>query len=227
MRGTSWLAQAGRELLSAIAAVGIAAKKRWPWLLGLAVLIMWIVSLLMPQEKAWLSSVRTMSCEQHVLLRDSAEWLSWLGNFWGFNAPLAAVLLWLSWRKQSVSLRRLAVISLVGAALAGSVALVGRGLSGRPRPTAQRPDGFYGPHKSSQMQAFPSGHTASAFGCALPLLGAAPQVGIPATLIATGIGWSRLYLNRHHPTDVLVSVLVSALVAVPLVRWQRKTKGCH
>jgi len=219
----AWCWLACRELADSLS---FAVSSAWRWRLRLgycAVAVGVAVWLLLPEDRDWLSSVRTASCEHHVLLRDSAEWLSWLGNFWSFNAPLALSLLLLGWRKNSARLRRLAIISLAGATLTGSVALVGRGLTGRPRPTAQRADGFYGPHKSSQMQAFPSGHAASAFGCALPLLFTAPSLGIPVTLVATGIAWSRLYLGRHHPTDVLVSLLLAGAVAAGLVRWHSQS----
>lgn len=216
-----WLHLSGRELTDALWS---SARSLWKQRAGAALallLLAALVGMLFPYDRAWLSAVRTASCEHHVLLRDTAEHLSWLGNFWGFNVPLTLGLFLLSWKKNSVRLRRLAVISLAGAALTGSVALVGRGLSGRPRPTAQRADGFYGPHMSSQMQAFPSGHAASAFGCALPLLFNAPVIGVPVTLVATGIAWSRLYLGRHHPTDVLISLLLAVAVSASLSRWVR------
>jgi len=216
-----WLQISGQELIDALVSmVRVTWRRR---LSGLCVLLLLaaLVWMLLPYDKQWLSAVRTASCEHHVLLRDMAERLSWLGNFWSFNAPLAVGLLLLGWKRSSVRLRRLAVISLAGAALVGTMALVGRGLTGRPRPTAQRADGFYGPHKSSQMQAFPSGHAASAFGCALPLLFVAPTLGVPVTIVATGIAWSRLYLGRHHPTDVLVSLLLAGFAAAALAGWHR------
>ena len=218
-----WLQISGRELIDALVrGIGTLWRRR-TMAAGFLLLVTALVWMLLPLDREWLSAVRTASCEHHVLLRDAAERLSWLGNFWSFNAPLALSLLLLGWRKNSARLRRLAIISLAGATLTGSVALVGRGLTGRPRPTAQRADGFYGPHKSSQMQAFPSGHAASAFGCALPLLFTAPSLGIPVTLVATGIAWSRLYLGRHHPTDVLVSLLLAGAVAAGLVRWHSQS----
>lgn len=216
-----WLHLSGRELKDALMS---SARSLWRHRASAAMAVLAVAALvwtLLPYDRILLSAVRTASCEHHVLLRDTAEYLSWLGNFWGFNAPLTLGLWLLSWKKNSIRLRRLAVISLAGASLTGSVALVGRGLSGRPRPTAQRADGFYGPHKSSQMQAFPSGHAASAFGCALPLLLNAPVVGVPVALVATGIAWSRLYLGRHHPTDVLVSLLLAVVFAAALSQWVR------
>lgn len=194
-------------------------KARWLRIAATVALLMGVIARFMPEEKQWLFSLRTVSCEQHVALRDSAEWLSWAGNYWSFNAPLFLGLCWWGWRKQSAYLRRLAVISLTGALLAGIPALVLRGLSGRPRPTAQKDDGFYGPRLSSQMQAFPSGHAASAFGCALPLAAVSPAIGSPFVVVATGIGWSRLYLNRHHPTDVFASLVLAVIVSLPLRKW--------
>ena len=52
--------------------------------------------------------------------------------------------------------------------------------------------------------SFPSGHTASSFAAAWVLYRRLPKrFGIPALVLASLIGVSRLYLGVHYPTDVL------------------------
>lgn len=56
--------------------------------------------------------------------------------------------------------------------------------------------------------AFPSGHTASSFAAAGILYRKLPKrFGIPALILATLIGFSRLYLGVHYPSDVLCGII--------------------
>ena len=62
--------------------------------------------------------------------------------------------------------------------------------------------------------SFPSGHIIASFeACTVILLGSR-KLGIPATLLAILIAFSRLYLYVHYPTDVIVSVFLGSLFAI-------------
>ena len=62
--------------------------------------------------------------------------------------------------------------------------------------------------------SFPSGHTIASFeACTVILLGS-KKLGIPATLLAILIAFSRLYLYVHYPTDVIASVILGTLFGV-------------
>ena len=62
--------------------------------------------------------------------------------------------------------------------------------------------------------SFPSGHTIASFeACTVILLGSR-KLGIPATLLAILIAFSRLYLYVHYPTDVIASVILGTLFGV-------------
>ena len=104
--------------------------------------------------------------------------------------------------------------SLLSGALAGSVALITKSLSGRPRPRtvlrqlAPNPNEFRGPFlgankKRADWESFPSGHTASAIGAAVPLVLAAPEIGVPVVCLSVCIGGSRLASLNHYPSDVI------------------------
>ena len=56
--------------------------------------------------------------------------------------------------------------------------------------------------------SFPSGHTIASFEACTVLLLHDKRMGIPATVLAILIAFSRLYLYVHYPTDVLVSLVL-------------------
>lgn len=60
--------------------------------------------------------------------------------------------------------------------------------------------------------SFPSGHTLSSFIAAFVLLDTDRRMGIPAVCAATVIGFSRMYLMVHYPTDILGAVILAALI---------------
>lgn len=67
--------------------------------------------------------------------------------------------------------------------------------------------------------SFPSGHTGSSFAAAVILYRELPKKwGIPALVLAALIGFSRLYLGVHYPTDVICGALIGSLIAVTVRR---------
>ena len=59
--------------------------------------------------------------------------------------------------------------------------------------------------------SFPSGHTIASFEACTVLMLHDKRMGIPATVLAILIAFSRLYLYVHYPTDVLVSLVLGIL----------------
>ena len=59
--------------------------------------------------------------------------------------------------------------------------------------------------------SFPSGHTIASFEACTVLMLHDKRLGIPATVLAILIAFSRLYLYVHYPTDVLVSLVLGIL----------------
>lgn len=152
-------------------------------------------------------------------VKEAANALSFYGDFAGFNVVLFIGLLAAGWLLRSRKLMRIAVASLLCACLSGLCANVIRSATGRPRPSTKVEDRLHGPSFTSAYQALPSAHTATAFGGSFPVLMSTPVMGAPLTMIAAGVGWSRLQLNRHHLTDVLASVLLSFIISLPLTQW--------
>lgn len=71
-------------------------------------------------------------------------------------------------------------------------------------------DHFIVPAGSGGSPSFPSGHTSEAFATATSLTMAWPKwyVAIPAFTWAGMVGYSRMYLGVHYPSDVAAGALV-------------------
>ncbi len=84
-------------------------------------------------------------------------------------------------------------------------------LVARPRPCdinvgvdllISRPWGF----------SFPSGHTAAAFAAATALWFQKNKLRVPALILACLMGFSRLYLYVHFPTDILGGIVLGVIL---------------
>jgi membrane-associated phospholipid phosphatase len=70
--------------------------------------------------------------------------------------------------------------------------------------------------------SFPSGHTSSAFAAAIAVLWYDRKFGIPLTVFAAIMGFSRIYVQVHYCTDVIGAAFVGvvyALVAVLIAKY--------
>ena len=85
-------------------------------------------------------------------------------------------------------------------------------LVSRPRPWVVMEE-FSTLVTSSDLNSFPSGHTCAAFAFGVALCAVLPQKWAKAAaLIAAALmGFSRLYVGVHFPSDVIVGALVGAL----------------
>jgi len=118
---------------------------------------------------------------------------------------------------------RIFLIAMVASTLAGMVANASRLTTGRTRPreSPKIEQGFYGPWHEGRLligvpayNSFPSGHTATAFGFAAVIVLASPVFGVMVALpLAAAVAWASIGIGAHHPSDVIVSILLSCLVA--------------
>lgn len=120
----------------------------------------------------------------------------------------------------------------IGESLAASafISLALKSITKRDRPYETYPEIENVTLESSY--SFPSAHTSSAFSTATSLSMAYPKwyVIAPSFLWAGAVGYSRMYLGVHYPTDVLAGAIVgsgSAFLCYKLNKWINKKRAPH
>ncbi|HEY5592526.1 MAG TPA: phosphatase PAP2 family protein [Paludibacter sp.] len=99
---------------------------------------------------------------------------------------------------------------------------------GRPRPYVTYSDII--PYTTETSNSFPSGHTSLAFTTATALSLKYPKwyIIVPSYLWACSVGYSRMNLGMHYPSDVLAGALLgagSAFVTSKVNDWFWKKQG--
>lgn len=115
-------------------------------------------------------------------------------------------------RKPLVFFLSLIIFSIVGL-------LILKPIIGRPRPFMV--EAFDLLIKEPMGYSFPSGHTGSSFAAAFTIYYYNKKEGILALILAALIGFSRMYLSVHYPTDVLAGLILgylSSLVALKIIK---------
>lgn len=91
----------------------------------------------------------------------------------------------------------------------------------RPRPYETYNDIY--PDELDPGHSFPSGHVSVAFSTAtsLALITKKWCVAVPAFVWASGVGYSRMYLGQHYPSDVIAGAITGAAGAY-VAHWLNK-----
>lgn len=96
----------------------------------------------------------------------------------------------------------------------------------RPRPYVQYPDDIV-KRTDAGKYSFPSGHTSTAFATATALTLSTKKwyVAIPSYAYACAVGYSRMRLGVHFPSDVLGGMVIgigSSLLVFQIDKWLQK-----
>lgn len=163
--------------------------------------------------------------DQHAWVGDVSPVITQLGGAAGFAAAGAffgAGLLFKDDRARDTGY--LAASAILQAMLVDNFIKI---MAGRQRPyVADGEDHWGGPAayfkgSGEDNRSFPSGHSATAFALATVVsmqYGRRAWVPVVAYTLATGVGLSRMALDKHWSSDVLVGAVVGHLVARLVVR---------
>ncbi|MEO7837180.1 MAG: phosphatase PAP2 family protein [Acidimicrobiales bacterium] len=161
-----------------------------------------------------LAVVRYLTGHRTAWLTTTMRDLTWLGSTVVLLPLVVLIGLWARGRTRSW-----AAMSKLALSLGGAIALYDliKPLVGRPRPQIGQLVA------TATGYAFPSGHATqtAAVAVTLAVLGAGPTASWPrkitiwsaATLACLVVGFSRIYLGVHWPTDVLAGYTLGALWA--------------
>jgi membrane-associated phospholipid phosphatase len=166
-----------------------------------------------------------------ILRLDTLPWLPWLMQrmtWLGYGPvdvgiPLVVGLIgW--WRSRSGFPRR-GVLGGLAVAVAGILDQVVKNLTCRARPSAVWAGAFWvdfpcfpAPY---DLAAFPSGHATTAFALATLLSLWYPRWTGGYLALAALVGWSRIVLGSHFPSDVLAGAVLGCAAVLGLSRvWK-------
>ncbi len=142
------------------------------------------------------------------------KWITYLGEGWLIGMLAVIIMFWKGWR--------VGLFIGLGPSIAG---LVGQFFKRVIFPHSDRPKLFFEKlHQTIQLphdvevhlhHSFPSGHTIGAFAFFYLLSSLTPsKTGhFICLILATLVGFSRIFLAQHFPVDVVVGSLIGILVA--------------
>jgi membrane-associated phospholipid phosphatase len=144
---------------------------------------------------------------------------------WPWLMLVGGIALLLAWSKKRSDWLRMLCMMMLAASIAGLAADLLRGVTGRTRPYAPVPQGFYGVRNGSQWlitkhvyNSFPSGHTAAITGFLVPLILWWRRIAWVALPIIGLVAAARVYVGAHHPSDVVAGAMLGAVIAVAMQR---------
>ncbi len=93
----------------------------------------------------------------------------------------------------------------------------------RDRPFVTYPSTVFPISTDEKNKSMPSGHTSFSFTTATSVYLMYPKwyIALPAFAWATSVGYSRMYLGLHYPSDVLMGAVVGSSSAI-ITNWARK-----
>lgn len=129
--------------------------------------------------------------------------------------------------KNDKSLKKEALFSLESFAISQGLTFATKAIINKPRP--HEADSTIIALKNATNGSFPSGHTSEAFATAttLTLINHKWYVVVPAYTWAGLVGYSRLYMGVHYPSDVIAGAVLgagSAWLSYKLNKWMRNGK---
>ena len=173
--------------------------------LVLTIILLWVVVGPDASMTAFFSAQREMHPDLTRAMQIITTWA---------NIPvymLYALLFLSAWRKNNVSLRNFVLGAIAGCFAAFVLNEVCKITFGRQRPLVG--NGFEPFSFTNANHSFPSGHTTRIVAAILPLAQRYGDVLLPLALgcLAALVGFSRVYLSRHYPSDILGGLITGSI----------------
>ena len=146
-------------------------------------------------------------------VRSLAVAINHLGNGWIY-IPLAMIV----FAAHGWGALRVAWAALTAALIAHCVYPTIKTYIARPRPIDRDPKLMRTIIAPLDAYSFPSGHCMTAVTAVTPLSIAYPAAILPLSGAVLLVGWARLALGHHYPSDLVVGAALGAAIAVP-VSW--------
>ena len=112
-------------------------------------------------------------------------------------------------KKENRTLGIMMIIALIGSFVVSNLLL--KNYFARPRPYVNSSIELL--INKNNEYSFPSGHTSSSFAVAMMIYYFKKDIGKWAFVLASLIAFSRLYLFRHYPTDIIGGIAIGILIA--------------
>ncbi|WP_379132695.1 phosphatase PAP2 family protein [Paenibacillus sp. sgz500958] len=143
-------------------------------------------------------------------------WLFYLTHIAGATSAIGINLL--IWFFAPEPWRTTALQALIALAVSHIPVAIAKMLYPRMRPYLVLPgtNTFQNPLKD---HSFPSGHTTAIFAFTVPYMAAQPALTFLLLPLACTIGFSRIYLGLHYPSDVLAGAVIGTSVAAATISF--------
>jgi membrane-associated phospholipid phosphatase len=157
------------------------------------------------------------------------QWATWLGyGLVDIGVPVAIGVI--AWGQGDRDWARRGFLGGSAVAAAGLLDQVLKNLLCRARPSAAGAGVFFtgfpcvpAPYA---LASFPSGHATTVFALATVLSFWYPRWTAAWLVLAAVVGWSRIALGPHFPSDVVAGAVLGVSVALVFLRWVPGTGKC-
>ena len=190
------------------------------WRIGLAVGLLLLPCVILA-DRGLLPLLRPEALPWLVWLMQRTTWLGYGPVDVGIPLTIGLV----GWWRARAGFPRRGVLGGLAVAVAGILDQVVKNLTCRARPSAEGAGGFLvdfpcfpAPY---DLAAFPSGHATTAFALATLLSLWYPRGTAGFVALAALVGWSRVVLGSHFPSDILGGAILGCAVVLGLSRvWK-------
>jgi len=169
--------------------------------------------------------LKELNLNRPTLFDDFFQFISNSVSYFVWGVPLLLLIIWLLTRKEQI--RNQAILLLSSVTVSSLISLILKYTIDRPRPFVTYD--FIEKLSVGGSPSFPSGHTTEAFAFAVALCYTYPKwyTIIPSMLWAIAVGYSRMSLGVHFPSDVLAGALIGIASAYLCTRVFRNYRIAH